>query len=349
MKNPKVSIVCISYNHEKFITQAIDSFLAQKANFEYEIIIADDASQDNTKDIISVYAEKHSNVVPILRQKNTGVQPNLVGAMAIAKGEYIALCEGDDFWTDDKKLQKQVDFMSDNTEYSLCFHPVRVFYENQEKEDSIHPKSSKNSVFNLEELIKNNYIQTNSVMYRKKTYDKIPLNILPLDWYLHLYHAKSGKVGFINEVMSTYRRHSGGVWWDSNNDISNIWTKHGRAHYAMYCEIRKLFNDTPSLQEIIQPNIYRTLGILIDTDRKYLTHLVDQAMEDYPDSVDPLTALLSKNILEYERILDDKIHKMDDLTATNIMLSDELRKFKNLKAWKAFKKVQGLKNKLLGK
>ena len=137
--------------------------------------------------------------------------------------EYVALCDGDDFWTDENKLQKQVDFLDNNKEFNICFHKAKLFYENNEKEESIIPEFEE-EVTTIDDLVKSNYIVANSVVYRWKFNDKnlkeiFPEDIAPGDYYIHLLHAQDGKIKMMNEVMSAYRRHEGGMWW--SNDAKN--------------------------------------------------------------------------------------------------------------------------------
>lgn len=221
MTIPKVSVLCITYNHARFIRDALDGFVMQKTNFPFEVLIHDDASTDGTADIIREYTEKYPDIIkPILQTENQwsrGV--DFIGTFLCPKirGQYVCLNEGDDYWTDPYKLQKQVDFMDAHTDYSVCFHPVRVVWDNGTHPDSIFP--SKKHRFNkttleLSDLLKHNFIQTNSVMYRWR-HDCVslrPIGILPGDWYLHLLHAQVGKIGFISDIMSVYRRNDGGIW-----------------------------------------------------------------------------------------------------------------------------------------
>src|SRR4051794_36797472 len=110
-RHPKVSVVTITYNLEAYIREALDSFLAQVTDFDFEVIVADDCSSDATPQIVEEYARAHPGVFkPILRRKNIGAQPNSVSSLMAATCDYVALCEGDDFWTDPAKLQKEADF-----------------------------------------------------------------------------------------------------------------------------------------------------------------------------------------------------------------------------------------------
>lgn len=126
MNHPLVSISCITYNHTPYIRECLDGFLMQKCDFDFEVLIHDDASTDGTQEIIREYQEKYPEIIkPILQKENQWSQGvrgiNLKFNFSRAKGKYIALCEGDDYWTDPLKLQKQVDFLEENEDYGACF------------------------------------------------------------------------------------------------------------------------------------------------------------------------------------------------------------------------------------
>lgn len=254
-KKPKVSIITIAYNQEKYIEEALKSFVSQKTNFSFEIIVADDGSSDKTQSIVKKYEKQYPHLFSnILRKKNIGAIPNFKDALMHAKGDYIALCEGDDFWTNVEKLQRQVDFMESHSGYTVCFHPVRVFFENGQEKDATFPDRTNH--FTIKDLLERNFIQTNSVMYRRqKDYSKLMSNVMPYDWYLHLYHAQFGKVGFINKVMSAYRRHESGMWWSStHDDKTKFWNTHGKGYIALYDELLKIYT-LPEYREAISGNI----------------------------------------------------------------------------------------------
>ena len=127
-----VSICCITYNHEAFVKQAIESFLMQKTNFMFEIIIGDDCSTDGTKKILNEYKKKYPELIRVIaRRKNIGAHRNFSNVVACAKGKYLAHCEGDDFWTDCDKLQKQVDFLEQNPDYIICCNYTRVIDQHE--------------------------------------------------------------------------------------------------------------------------------------------------------------------------------------------------------------------------
>lgn len=281
---PLVSIICISYNQEKYIKQTIDGFLAQKVDFEYEIIIHDDASTDSTQAIIKEYIAKYPKLFrPILETKNQYSTHNvkfLDDMYAMAKGKYIAVCEGDDYWSDINKLQRQVDFLEKNKDYALCFHPVKVVFENGEEPDSLFPEVSKEFTFDLTNLLKTNYIQTNAVMYRRQKYDAMnSAKIMPHDWYVHLYHAQFGKIGFINDPMSVYRRHDGGVWWQTHDRRDEVWKQYGIAHTTLYLELLRIFGKTPAYRDIIIGHIAGMVDIFARIDANGKTSLLEEFLD----------------------------------------------------------------------
>lgn len=220
--NPKLSICCITYNHAKFIRQALDGFMMQKTNFPFEIIIHDDASTDGTVDIIREYEKKYPDIIRVTYQTENqwskGIDVLKAFVYPKIQGQYVALCEGDDYWIDENKLQKQVDFLDTHPEFNVCFHPVKVIWEDNRASESIFPKPKfrfNKDILTLQDLLKHNFIQTNSVMYRWRLKDQenlFPNDILPGDWFLHLLHAQTGKIGFLSDVMAVYRRHAGGIW-----------------------------------------------------------------------------------------------------------------------------------------
>lgn len=211
---PLVSISCITYNHEKYIRDALEGFLIQKTSFPIEILIHDDASTDETVRIIKEYEAKYPDLVkPIYQIENQyskGVKISATYNFPRARGKYIALCEGDDYWTDPLKLQKQVNFLEANPEYSLCFHNATMIYEdNQESRDF---RNIETREYTGEEILKEWTIPTASVVFRKAMYE--PLNhpdFMYGDIILFLSLAEKGKLWGSKEIMSIYRRHAGGI------------------------------------------------------------------------------------------------------------------------------------------
>ena len=136
-KETLVSIRCVTYNQEKYISQALDSFLMQKTNFPFEIVVHDDASTDKTIEIIKEYEKKFPDIVkPIYETENQySKKDNSLDLIILShlKGKYTAYCEGDDFWTNKNKLQKQVDFLEQNLDYGFCCTDVDIYYEDKKK------------------------------------------------------------------------------------------------------------------------------------------------------------------------------------------------------------------------
>lgn len=252
MAPPKVSVVTITYNHEAYIREALDSFVAQKTDFSVEFIVADDASTDATPAIIEEYASRFPGLFrPILRSKNVGIHANLTAALSAARGEYLALCEGDDYWIEPMKLAKQVTHLDQHPETAVCFHPVRVITTDGRKPSEFPPVGWRGN-FSVDALIKRNFIQTNSVIYRRlSNYSDIPVDVMPLDWYLHVRHAARGDIDMLPETMSVYRRHAESFWHDADANRAKFWREQGRGHAAMFEAMLDLFPSDRAREEII--------------------------------------------------------------------------------------------------
>lgn len=253
MTCPKLSVVTTTHNQELYVRKAFDSFVAQQVDFPIEIIVADDASTDATPLIIQEYATRFPELFrPILRPKNLGLNKNLTGALSAARGQYLALCEGDDYWIDPTKLSKQVAFLDQNPQTAVCFHPVRVVWEDGHAKDSIFPSIRMRGKLSLDTLIVQNFIQTNSVIYRRLPhYDDIPPDVMPLDWYLHVMHAAHGEIEMLPETMAVYRRHAHGMWHDRVVNPAKFWLTQGPGHAAMYEAMLDLVDGDPVREELI--------------------------------------------------------------------------------------------------
>ncbi len=222
---PKVSVLMLVYNHDAFIRQALDSILIQEVNFDYEIVVGDDCSTDNSLSILKEYAVKYPNKLKIISHtSNVGIYQNLLAVFQSCKGQYIAMLEGDDFWTSSTKLQQQIDFLDKNPDFSICFHRVSVFNNQNSKLIYNFPKKNYKLISTVDDLLKHNFIQTCSVVYRNGLIKTIPewFSSLKLaDWPLHILHAEHGKIGYINQIMGAYRVHGKGVWSGNNLTYRN--------------------------------------------------------------------------------------------------------------------------------
>ena len=144
----KVSVLVITYNHEKFIAQALDSVLMQETDFIYEIIVGEDCSSDQTRKIVLAYGEKYPDKVRLLLpEQNLGMMYNFITTYRACRGQYIAILEGDDYWTSDRKLQKQVDFLDSHQDCTACFHNVNVVYESDSKKKPSVSSSQVEAIF----------------------------------------------------------------------------------------------------------------------------------------------------------------------------------------------------------
>lgn len=214
--NPKVSVHMITYNHERFIKQALDSVLMQNVNFEYEIVIGEDCSTDRTQEIVLQFQQTYPDRIrPLLREKNVGMNVNFIETLQACRGKYIALLEGDDYWTSRQKLQRQVDFLDCHPDCSSCFHTVQVVCDDGSKRPRLSPSKSEKEIFTVQDLLRSNFMKTCSVMFRSGLIGEFPEwfeQVKLLDWPLHILNAQHGDVGFINDVMAVYRIHPGAIW-----------------------------------------------------------------------------------------------------------------------------------------
>lgn len=206
-----VSVDMITFNHEKFISQAIEGVLMQKTKFRYELVIGEDCSSDNTSNIVKEYAQKYPDIIKArCNVLNMGMMANAVKTLKECTGKYIALCEGDDYWTDPYKLQKQVDFLEANPNYSLCFHDAIVYCENKKFPPYFFCKDLSKTTFHVDDVIKAWLMPSASIVFRKDLLYPLPSwfkEIYNGDYALQLLLILKGKFYFIDQLMSVYRQH----------------------------------------------------------------------------------------------------------------------------------------------
>ena len=219
-KGVKVSVCMITYNHERFVRQAVESALMQEADFEYELVIGEDCSTDGTREIVVEYARQYpSRIRLLLPEHNQGMIPNAVATLAACRGQYVAPLEGDDYWTDPRKLQKQVDFLEAHPECSMCFHRHETRFEDGSSPPHVSSVPHKGRVFTLQDLLRWDFVGTLTVMFRRRPTEELPEWYYELaigDWPLHILNAQYGDIGYIDSVMAVHRVHSGGVWSSSS-------------------------------------------------------------------------------------------------------------------------------------
>lgn len=210
MNKPTVSVCMITYNHENYIREAVEGVLMQQCNFEVELILSNDCSIDKTDEVVQIIIQNHPNSSWIQytnHSQNKGMMPNFIWAMQQCKGKYIALCEGDDYWTDPLKLQKQVDFLEANLNYVLCFHQIDILKTNREIVNDFITKVPDNyeTIETLATL--GNYIHTPSVVFRNIItefpfeFEQSPIG----DYFLYMMLAEQGKLKYLEEKMAVYR------------------------------------------------------------------------------------------------------------------------------------------------
>ncbi|MCU7618706.1 glycosyltransferase [Chryseobacterium sp. PBS4-4] len=209
---PDISIAMITYNHEKFIAQSIESVLMQKTSYTYKMIIAEDKSTDETRKLLLDYQKRYPDRIKlILQNKNVGARENNVVLLSNLEGKYVAALECDDYWTDPFKLQKQIDFLEENQNFVLCGHLVDKLNFNVKIE--ISEILSQPLSFTQADLFKN-HIPTLSAVFRNK-FNKIPeeLSISPSgDFIIWSFLGQFGDFYLMNEKMAVYREHQGGTW-----------------------------------------------------------------------------------------------------------------------------------------
>lgn len=227
-----VSIICCTYNHEKYIKRAIESFLEQKTTFKFEVLIHEDASTDNTADIVRKYEKDYPEIIHVIyaeeNRYSKGIRIPEDILIPISNGKYLAFCEGDDYFTDPYKLQKQVDYLEKHPECSLCFHSAEIVTVDEKRMSVIRPESQ-SCIIDAEKVIKGGggYMATNSIMFPSRITKNLPSYFSfgrIYDYIWQMYCASQGTTYFIDEIMSAYRKGDPNSWsntsdYDKNKNI----------------------------------------------------------------------------------------------------------------------------------
>ncbi len=220
-----VSVWMITYNHEKYIAEAIENILNQKTNFRFDLIIGEDESTDGTARIVEGYAAAFPDIIRARFNKpNIGIMPNMLKTLQECTGKYIALCEGDDYWTDPLKLQKQVDFLENNFEYSLCYHNAKIVDQNNELVSESKLPTAFQRDFSSKELMRGAWVLTLTILFRNviKAYPPEMMSVLSGDTFLTILLGQHGNGKYLKEIEpAVYRQHPGGAWsgLDEQNQI----------------------------------------------------------------------------------------------------------------------------------
>jgi glycosyltransferase involved in cell wall biosynthesis len=244
----RVSVCVITYNHEKFVAKMLDSLLMQETTFDYEIVVGDDCSKDNTVSILKEYEQRYPGKVRLLLQtKNLGLNGkyNALQTFAMARGEYIAQFDGDDYLTSPHKLQKQVEMLDANPHYTASFHNAMVIYDDNSAPPHL-VNTLKKAEITEDDLIGEDeltFIATSSLMFRREEFEKNPdpewTNLSTSgDIPRNIMFASRGPIGYIDEVMSVYRKNRGGASFADNHYSSDFLFN----RIQLYSNINKHFN-----------------------------------------------------------------------------------------------------------
>jgi glycosyltransferase involved in cell wall biosynthesis len=214
MKKIKVSACIITYNHEKYIKECLDGALRQNLNCDYEINVFEDLSTDNTRSIVLDYAKRYPDKIKVfLNEKNLGLIGNWVYALTSCNGDYIAICEGDDYWMNDNKIQKQVDFLENHPDFALASHNANIIIDR--KIIKSYCRQNHPRIMDLEHILTyGSGVPTCSLLIKKDAISNLPdwfRKMRACDWTIQVIAAQSGKMIYFNEIMSTYRRHNQGA------------------------------------------------------------------------------------------------------------------------------------------
>ncbi|NBG66648.1 glycosyltransferase [Acidiluteibacter ferrifornacis] len=218
-RNILVSACIITYNQEKYIKQCIDSVLKQNLDYNLEIVIGDDCSTDSTGQICLEYAQQNPELIRFqTRSKNLGVGKNWSETILACKGDYIALCEGDDFWIDPNKLQKQIDFLETQDNFVMSFHDVKVVDQNSEPIEHYSNSNNNKRSYSSFEMLSGPIMPTASNVVRGDALRKAVKfpevsKVFNMDTFTHAHLSRFGEAYFHENMTSAaYRVHDGGVW-----------------------------------------------------------------------------------------------------------------------------------------
>lgn len=246
MSQIEVSVYCLAYNHEKYIRDALDGFVNQKTNFRYEVFVHDDASTDNTASIIREYEQKYPEIIKGIYQKENqysqGVKIFDKYIYPCIQGKYIAMCEGDDCWIDENKLQKQYDALEKHPECDMCAHRAKWFDCKKNRETKVFPAIYEERLLRVEEVIygEGAFLPTASLFYRKN----IRLSrmgfqkIWSIDYSLQIRGALRGGIVFIPETMALYRWQTDESWTVKNHNLKSQMAMHEK-RIEMLTELNK--------------------------------------------------------------------------------------------------------------
>ncbi len=278
-KEIKVTVRCITYNQKEYIRQCLDGFVMQRTNFRFEAIVHDDASTDGTAEIVREYAEKYPDIIkPIFETENQySKHDGSLGRImnANTRGKYVAICEGDDYWTDPLKLQKQADFLDANPQCSLTYHACKNVFSTPCKVNSLTGENVKDFYSDVDFVIHYPF-QTATVMYRKEILDSDlykkaqAIGCVFGDVLLYFSASRFGTIEGVNEKMSVYRRHEGGIS-QHMYDADKLWKS-----YNDWLKVALLFGG--KISSLIKKERLSTFIVKAFSNKKYFLFLRLEAL-----------------------------------------------------------------------
>lgn len=213
---PKVSVVLRTYDHARFIAQAIESVLIQRAPFPFELVIGEDCSGDGTREIVERYArQRPETIAAVLPEHNLGHGEILRRAIGEARGEFLAYLDGDDYWTSPEKLARQVAFLEQNPDCASCFHDVSLIYDEAGLPSGSVSPGFAGERFTLEQIVMECFVPAPAMMFRREIAEDLPSWVFEsawIDWLIHIRSAQLGEIGYIPQPLAAYRVHRGGMF-----------------------------------------------------------------------------------------------------------------------------------------
>lgn len=309
--NPLVSVIMITYNQERYIDEAIRGVIMQQVDFPYELIVANDASTDNTASHVKKWADRYPDIIRFIdRPKNLGLQLNYLDAFSKCKGKYIAICEGDDWWCSRHKLSIQAKYMESHAECSVCFHRV-VNYFADTRTMSLSNGGQKSDL-TLNDLCRSNVITNLSVMYRAIPASEIPewvSKITLFDYAMHSLHAAHGDIHYINRPMAVYRQNINGIW--SGQIVRQLdMAMQVREHLMLY------FADNETVRNGYM-DAYVSIGL------NYAAHML---IDGKDDKVDDVYQRIESHLNPYRHIDKNDFISQAKTRAANLTAKKPLKK-----------------------
>ena len=305
---PLVSVACVTYNHENYISDALDGILTQETDFPFEIIVHDDCSIDNTVNILKKYAQKYPNIIKLILQKENqyskGIMPSKT-TFKKASGKYISICEGDDYWIDSHKLQIQLDEIRKIKDCQMSFHSAIDVWEDQSKKDGVTTKQANgNKLFSVNEIILGGggFCPTASLILEKEAvvnlpgwFDKAPFG----DYFLQIFGSLKGGALYIDRPMSVYRRNAIGSWSSAMLEIEKK-EKSFQKMLESYNEMDRYFN------------------------QRFHSEIIQIESNSYLEMA--LSYLISNNIMKFKHTIKYS-YSLSEKKSKKLLLSYHLRNF----------------------